>query len=141
MAEPDSQPEAKNSVPEDPRQLEEEAGDKGIKRSFSPIESRASSNRVLSRSGTTRQTSSLHTTRSYGDGHGYTCFIDEEQHDPEKPEDDSQSSERHFEVGWAESDPMDPRGLSTARKWLIVLILAMSSCCVFVSSILLFGSY
>ena len=46
----------------------------------------------------------------------------EEQIDPRK----------QFEVTWdGEDDPLNPRTMSKARKWLIVTILATSSTCVY----------
>ncbi|KAJ5815351.1 hypothetical protein N7474_007128 [Penicillium riverlandense] len=38
--------------------------------------------------------------------------------------------ERRFTVGWDENDPMNPRNMAKARKWLIVIIVAMGSLCV-----------
>ena len=44
---------------------------------------------------------------------------------------DGKESEKHFEVGWdGEDDPLNPRSMSTGRKWLIVLIVSASSLCV-----------
>lgn len=33
-------------------------------------------------------------------------------------------------VGWDENDPMNPRNMSTARRWLIVIIVSLGSVCV-----------
>ncbi|CAL5874945.1 uncharacterized protein PFLUO_LOCUS9248 [Penicillium psychrofluorescens] len=38
--------------------------------------------------------------------------------------------EQHFTVGWDENDAMNPRNMSKARKWLIVIIVSMGSLCV-----------
>lgn len=43
------------------------------------------------------------------------------------PSDDEQS---RFTVAWDEKDPMNPRNLSKARRWLIVLIISCGSLCV-----------
>ncbi|KAJ5662666.1 hypothetical protein N7462_011592 [Penicillium macrosclerotiorum] len=37
---------------------------------------------------------------------------------------------RGFIVGWDESDPMNPRNMNTARRWMIVIIVSMGSLCV-----------
>lgn len=75
---------------------------------------------------------SLHTTRSYGDGHGYTCFsADEEQQGADSGQ--AQDPEKQFEVQWdGGSDPMNPRSMSKPRKWLVVILVSMSSLCVYV---------
>jgi hypothetical protein len=38
--------------------------------------------------------------------------------------------EQRFTVGWDENDPMNPRNMTKARKWLIVIIVSMGSLCV-----------
>ncbi|OQE09887.1 hypothetical protein PENVUL_c005G04071 [Penicillium vulpinum] len=35
-----------------------------------------------------------------------------------------------YTVGWEENDPMNPRNMSKARRWLIVIIISMGSLCV-----------
>lgn len=35
-----------------------------------------------------------------------------------------------YTVGWEENDPMNPRNMSKARRWLIVIIVSMGSLCV-----------
>jgi hypothetical protein len=43
---------------------------------------------------------------------------------------DDDDGEDAFEVRWdGDYDPANPRSRSTARKWVVVLILAMSSLC------------
>lgn len=48
--------------------------------------------------------------------------------DPEK----SVNHEEEFLVEWSKDDPSNPRNLSPARRWLIVLIVSMGSLCVYV---------
>jgi hypothetical protein len=43
----------------------------------------------------------------------------------EMPEDDS-----GYTVGWDASDPLNPRNMSKARRWLIVVIVSLGSLCV-----------
>ncbi|MCJ1395277.1 hypothetical protein MMC18_008161 [Xylographa bjoerkii] len=53
-----------------------------------------------------------------------------------------QESEKNFEVGWdGDDDPMNPRSMSTGRKWLIVLIVSSSSLCVTCTSSLYTSTY
>jgi len=44
---------------------------------------------------------------------------------------DSGRPKEDFDVKWdGDHDPMDPRNMGTARKWMIVVILSTSSLCV-----------
>ncbi|KAL8853958.1 MAG: hypothetical protein Q9221_001266 [Calogaya cf. arnoldii] len=50
------------------------------------------------------------------------------------------ADEKAFEVQWdGEKDPANPRSMSSLRKWMIVIIVSLSSACVYVSSSRLFG--
>ena len=70
--------------------------------------------------------------RSYGDGNGYISFEDHEK-EPSADQAATVKQEKSFEVQWDDDhDPLNPRSFSTARKWLIILILSMSSSCVYV---------
>lgn len=35
-----------------------------------------------------------------------------------------------YSVGWEENDPLNPRNMNTARRWLIVCIVSLGSLCV-----------
>lgn len=76
--------------------------------------------------------SSLRPTRSYVDGHGY--FSEPEPEDgTDTPQDVGVqgSGEKTFEVGWdGAGDPMNPKNMRFARKWMIVIVLAFGSLCV-----------
>ena len=75
------------------------------------------------------KSSSLHRSRSYGDGHGYTAFGDDEEA-PAKNE-NGEDPEKEFEVQWdGDQDPMNPRNMSKARKWIVVAIVSAGSTCV-----------
>ena len=88
--------------------------------------------------------SPLSLTRSISDGHGFTYFRDEDRapsvpHDPEKA---NGSTEENFEVTWdGDNDPFNPRSFGRARKWVIVLIVSMSSLCVTCTSSLYTSTY
>ena len=48
-------------------------------------------------------------------------------------------NEKEFEVTWdGDDDPMNPKSMAYARKWIIVVILSASSLCVYVESLLTF---
>ncbi|KAL9123996.1 MAG: hypothetical protein Q9217_006633, partial [Psora testacea] len=72
----------------------------------------------------------LKKSRSYGDGHGFTCSsIDPEaaQHGST----DESSEEKHFEVKWdGADDPMNPKNMGKGRKWAVVFIVSAGSACV-----------
>lgn len=76
--------------------------------------------------------SSLRPTRSCVDGHGY--FSEQEPEDgTDAPQDVGVqgSREKSFEVGWdGAGDPMNPKNMRFARKWMIVIVLAFGSLCV-----------
>ena len=87
--------------------------------------------------------SPLSFTRSISDGHGFTYFRDEDRalsiQDPEKADG---STEETFEVTWdGDDDPLNPRSFGHARKWVIVLIVSMSSLCVTCTSSLYTSTY
>lgn len=71
---------------------------------------------------------SLKRSRSYGDGHGYTCFGEDE----ETARDEADSEGEEFEVQWSgDSDPMNPRCMKNSKKWMIVIIVSLGSTCVY----------
>ena len=78
-----------------------------------------------------RTGSQLSRTRSYVDGHsGYFCNKDDEDEDVETSNGDGGPEGKHFEVKFKENDPMNPRNMSTVRKWIVVFTLAFGSLCV-----------
>ena len=85
----------------------------------------------------TSRPNSLSVTRSYGDGHAYTCFTEDgEQQTANAGQADD--PEKQFEVRWdGISDPMNPRSMSKPRKWLVLILVSMSSLCVYVLTYLL----
>ena len=76
-------------------------------------------------------TRSLYRQQSYGDGHGFVAMP---HHAAEKQADHKGSVDSlggTIEVTWdGEDDPMNPRSMGKARKWLIVLIISGTSLCV-----------
>lgn len=82
---------------------------------------------------------SLHSTRSrrsFGGEDGYSVRDDENLVDglPAGYEEPPETAEqKEFEVGWdGESDPMNPRCSELWHKWLIVIVIAFCSLCVYV---------
>ncbi|KAI9818934.1 MAG: hypothetical protein M1827_007756 [Pycnora praestabilis] len=93
--------------------------------------------------GFAKSTSRPQSTRSghsYGGGDGFSCHSDEERQSPgDSP---TQDPEKAFEVHWdGDEDPMNPRSMSKPRKWLIVMIVSMSSLCVTCTSSLYTSTY
>jgi hypothetical protein len=98
---------------------------------FAPISSRHDRSRTGSQSRQSASIKSLHRTRSHN---GYGCDDPEDNKDvaEQNMERGGEPKEDPFEVSWegGESDPMNPRSMSGARKWLVVLIVSASSLCV-----------
>lgn len=94
---------------------------------YQPIQSRSVEQGGASpRHGLGSRSSSI---RSYGDGHGFSCVGDDEKAGHE----DGQVSNNAFKVQWdGDNDPMNPRSMGKARKWVIVLVVSTSSLCVYV---------
>lgn len=79
---------------------------------------------------------SIHSHRSFGGEDGYSYFRDDEDGDDGLPagyeEPKETEEEKEFEVKWdGESDPMNPRCKKKWNKWLIVVIIAFCSLCVY----------
>ena len=84
--------------------------------------------------------STLHRSKSYGDGHGYTAFGEDEEV-PRKTE-EGEDPEKDFEVQWdGDHDPMNPRNMRTGRKWVIVAIVSAGSTCVTCTSSMYTSTY
>lgn len=68
---------------------------------------------------------------------GYSCHAGDEQLGEKKDDEEKATGEEQapeFVVGFDENDPMNPRNMSTARRWVIVVICSMGSLCVYVFS-------
>ena len=102
-------------------------------KAFQPIKARAKRTEGAGPGqASTSRPSSLYTARSYSDGHGYTCFSGDEEQQTANPG-QAEDPEKQFEVQWdGGSDPMNPRSMSKPRKWLVVILVSMSSLCVYV---------
>jgi hypothetical protein len=72
---------------------------------------------------------SLSRSRSHN---GYGCDETDEP-DEEALEGQSPKEKDPWEVGWegGDADPMNPRSMSLIKKWAVVLIVSMSSLCVY----------
>lgn len=86
------------------------------------------------------KSSSLHRSKSYGDGHGYTAFGEDEEA-PRKTE-IGEDPGKDFEVQWdGDHDPMNPRNMRTGRKWIVVAIVSAGSTCVTCTSSMYTSTY
>jgi len=97
----------------------------------------------LTTTSTRRSRATIHSTRSYVDGHGHYQGEDEEDRRSERPQEDvERAPEKDFEVGWdGPEDLMNPKNMSTWRKWLVVITLAFGSLCVTCTSSLYTTTY
>src|ERR1700722_13661695 len=72
-----------------------------------------------------RTGSQLSRCRSYVDGYsGYFCNQDDKYEDVEHSNSGGGPEGKDFEVKFKKNDPMNPRNMSTVRKWIVVLTLA-----------------
>ena len=114
--------------------IEAEHGN-GIETLYQLINNRSKGKGSLKRSGTSGSRPLSY--RSYSDGNGYTSFRDDEN-GVSAGQTDGTEEEKPFEVQWdGDHDPLNPRSFSTAKKWLIVVIVSMSSTCVYVHTIII----
>ncbi|KAJ5504477.1 hypothetical protein N7463_007351 [Penicillium fimorum] len=74
------------------------------------------------RSNASRSVRSLESSWSLNDG---VSIGGHEVNEASVPQDDAA-----YTVGWEENDPMNPRNMSKARRWLIVIIISIGSLCV-----------
>ncbi|EXJ93232.1 hypothetical protein A1O3_01789 [Capronia epimyces CBS 606.96] len=87
---------------------------------------------------------SLHSTRSYVDGHStYVAEADQDGGENGPQAVDVQgSATKASEVGWdGPDDPMNPKNMGTGKKWLVVITLAFGSLCVTCTSSLYTTTY
>ena len=84
----------------------------------------------------------LRSVKSYSDGHGFTRTGSDNGDRKATDVERGQDPEKAFEVDWdGEDDPMNPKSMKTARKWVIVIIVSMSSLCVTCTSSLYTSTY
>ena len=92
---------------------------------------------TLSHKRTTSVHHSLHQSRSYSDGHGFTAFGKDEELPPKEAD-----QETNYEVQWdGDHDPLNPRSFGKGRKWLIVIIVSAGSTCVTCTSSMYTSTY
>ncbi|EFW22052.1 MFS multidrug transporter [Coccidioides posadasii str. Silveira] len=99
-------------------------------RRYGPIRQSQDTGRIsaLVRQSTSR---SLERSTSLGDGYTHPHVDNDRLQDVEDEEKLEQQRAVDFVVGWdGPNDPDNPRNMTYARKWLIVIILAMGSLCV-----------
>ena len=114
------------ALPKDDERMREHQNQ--TEKQYRPIKNRATSRHSSKQIQHMRSHHSL--ARSYSDGIGFHRASVEAGVRSEDNA-DSTDPEKQFEVRWeAGNDPMDPRSMSKPRKWLVVLIVSMSSLCV-----------
>jgi len=74
---------------------------------------------------------------------GYGISDEADDHNESPTEENGVSEKDPFEVGWdgGDSDPMCPRSFTTARKWMITLIVSFCSFCVTCASSIYTSTY
>ena len=97
---------------------------------FAPINGPSqtrSRNNSLARAPTSLR--SVSRTRS---NNGYGCGPDNSEESGGDVEGDAQAEKDPYEVRWdgGDNDPMNPRSMAFARKWVVVIIVSASSLCV-----------
>ena len=100
---------------------------------FTPIKS---SGRTHSRSNSQTQKNrpaSLRAISRTRSQNGYGCDdVNDDVEEGASAESRAAIEKDQYEVGWddGENDPMNPRGMSLARKWVVVIVVSASSLCV-----------
>ena len=73
--------------------------------------------------------------------HDYIPF-NTEKAAPRGQKENVRDEEKEYEVGWdGDQDPMNPKNMSTGRKWVIVLVLSSGSACVTCTSSMYTSAY
>ena len=84
----------------------------------------------------------LRSVKSYSDENGFTRTGSDNGDRTATDVEAGRDPEKAFEVDWdGEDDPMNPRSMSRARKWVVVIIVSMSSLCVTCTSSLYTSTY
>ncbi|KAI9926656.1 hypothetical protein MW887_003749 [Aspergillus wentii] len=110
---------------------DQEKPEEEMDRTFAPIAtSEEQHDRRLHK---THSNASRSMERSWSLNDGYSCHAGDEQKG--EPGDEEAHVAKAddlpaFTVGWDEDDPMNPRNMSTARRWMIVSIVSLGSLCV-----------
>lgn len=126
---------ASQSDDDSPLKTESEGNDDEIQHADAEQHRPGEVERVPSKLDRVEELHPVRSHRSYGCGDGYTCFEVDEEHASTRRGAAAQDEEEKFEVGWEggpDEDPESPRKLGTFRRWVIVLIIAGSSLCVYV---------
>jgi hypothetical protein len=98
---------------------------------FAPISTNAS--KIASRSNSRNRPNSLRSLTKARSNNGYGC---DDTNDSSQEDDGDVEAGRQekdpWEVKWdgGENDPANPRSMTMARRWLIVIIVSASSLCV-----------
>ena len=79
-----------------------------------------------------RAPSSLRAISRTRSNNGYGCDADDSEESGGDVETGTQAEKDPYEVRWdgGDNDPMNPRSMAFARKWVVVIIVSASSLCV-----------
>ena len=104
---------------------------------FAPISAGASRVNSRTNSNARNETTSLRSISRIRSNNGYGCDEGDDSTEEEGSGGDVEAGgvsveKDAYEVRWdgGDSDPLNPRSMTMARKWLIVIIVSLSSLCV-----------
>jgi hypothetical protein len=104
---------------------------------FAPISARASRANSRNNSRARNESRSIRSLSRIRSNNGYGCDEGDESTEEEGSGGDVEAGrvpveKDPYEVRWegGDSDPLNPRSMTMARKWLVVIIVSLSSLCV-----------
>lgn len=112
---------------------EQSADSKSEEVGFAPIthpfpRDNGANSQITNLSSNARATSSRSLERSWSLNDGTSLAGDEGR--AERISSDEENAGENFMVGWDENDALNPRNMSKARRWMVVIIVSMGSLCV-----------
>lgn len=126
---------ASNAAPEIVEKPDAVSRDEGDKTTYEPIATEARNQHLTVQKTDSHGSRPLERSWSLSDGYSVGA-ADEEVDNNGVSQEQAQADgaaagpESELLVGWEENDPMNPRNLSLARRWLIVIIISVGSICV-----------
>ncbi|CAI7586532.1 unnamed protein product [Penicillium pancosmium] len=121
--EPEPKPEPEHEQSVDSKS--EEAGFAPITHPFS--RDNGANNQITNPSSSAQATPSRSLERSWSLNDGTSLAGDERR--AERISSDEEHAGESFMVGWDEDDALNPRNMSKARRWMVVIIVSMGSLC------------
>lgn len=97
-----------------------------------PVTDRNNGDNVVPMQKLNSATSHVSMERSWSLNDGYSCGAVDEEDTEEAIDREAAAAggDESFAVRWEENDAMNPRNLSSFRKWLITVIVSLGSLCV-----------